>query len=271
MMTTGTSYYCVARYVPDPVRDEGINFGVFAFGTSGGGEDTVKFLSISNWARLRKFGGENIDFLKEFSESAKRMRADEIRHMAEKWRNSIQLSEPRAATLPPDDLLPAIVKRFLVDIGPAELGYRRKEDIVRVVRRDIGEALLTQIGSYARAYLKTSHEIQGKRGKHTFDLGVGNGRPYFLAQAISFEISDRRQIGKQVDATAWAVEDIAPKENGPPVGVVILPPKSADDGEQRELHQNAIAIFTDLGAQVVKEDSIREWAGRMVSEHVPAA
>lgn len=269
MTTQGTSYYCVARYVPDPIRDEGINFGVFAFRTDGSGQETAKFHSISNWARLRKFGGENIDFLKEFSGSAKGMRADEIRRVAAKWRNCIQLSEPCASTLPPDDLLTAIAKRFLVDNGPAELGYRRKEDIVRVVKRDIGEALVTQIGSYARAYLKTAYEIQGIRGTHTFDLGLGNGRAYFLAQAISFEISDRRLIEKQVDATAWAVEDLASSTDGPPVGVVIFPPKKTDDGQLSQLHQNAEKIFADLGAEVVSEKSAREWAGRMVGKHVP--
>ena len=49
------SYYCLARYVPDPIKDEAANFGVFVLEG-----EKVRFHCVSDWSRLKKFGGEGI-------------------------------------------------------------------------------------------------------------------------------------------------------------------------------------------------------------------
>lgn len=192
------SYYCLARYLPDPIRGEFVNFGVFVLA---GGK--ARFHHISDWTRLRKFGGEGIAFVKEFARNAKTMEDEAyVRHIAATWRNAIQFTEPQASLLSPEELLLGVARSFLVEAGPAQLGYRRKCDLVRTTRVWLREALDQRLGSVAEIYLKPRYSITGKTGSHTFDFGVANGSPYFLAQAISFEIADRREIEKQIDAAS---------------------------------------------------------------------
>lgn len=251
------SYYCLARYVPDPVRGEVVNFGVFVLAAG-----KARFHHISDWTRLRKFGGENVGFLQEFARSAKAMEDEKyVRHIAAKWRNSIQFTEPQASLLGPEELLVHAVKSFLVEAGPAQLGYRRKSDLVRATRSKLREALDLRLGSVADIYLKSRYSIPGKTGRHTFDFGVANGSPYFLAQAISFEIADPREIEKQVDAASWAVEDVKHSLSDLPIGVVTLPPKAV--GETTDMYRNAKKVLTDLGAEVLDEENVQAWATRM--------
>lgn len=252
------SYYCMARYVPDPIKAESMNFGVFVLAAG-----RAKFHCISDWTRLRKFGGERIGFLKEFARSAKAMDDEQyVRHIAIKWKNSIQITEPRPSLMEPERLLVYAAQKFLAETGPAELGYRRKIDLLRMTQRTILDALDLRLGSVANIYLKPRLSVPGKTGRHTFDLGVANGRPYFLAQVISFEIGDQREIEKQVDAASWAIEDVQNSRAGWPIGVVTLPPKAT--GEIESTYANAWRVFRDLlGAEVLDEDTVRPWAKKM--------
>lgn len=257
------SYYCLARYVPDPIKAEAANFGVFVL--TGG---NAKFHCVSDWTRLRKFGGEQIDFLKEFAQSAKKIHDEQfVRHIATNWRNSIQFTEPRPSLMAPEELLIHAARTFLTETGPAELGYRRKLDLVRTMQQTIREALKFRLGLVANIYLKPQFVQHGKTGKHTFDLGVSNGHTYFLAQAISFEIADSREIEKQVDATSWAIKDLDRSGNMPAIGVVTLPPK--EDSEIGEMYSDARKVFIDdLNAAVLDEQTLQPWAKKM-AELVP--
>lgn len=262
MSEQALSYYCIARYVPDPIKAEAANFGVFALS-----DGKAKFHCISDWTRLRKFGGEQIDFLKEFARWAGKMDDEKgVRHIAAKWRNSIQLTEPQPSLMEIEQLLVYAAQNFLVETGPAKLGYRRKIDLLRTTQRTILDALNLRVGSVARIYLKPHYSMLGQTGRHTFDLGTANGLAYFLTQAISFEIADQREIEKQVDATAWAIEDVGRLNTKPPIGVAILPPKKT--GGIENMYSNARNVFTDLGAEVLDEEGIRPWAKKM-AELVP--
>ncbi len=46
------SFYTVVQYVPDPVTDERVNIGVIV-----AAEDTVQSRFLSNWRRVKQFGG----------------------------------------------------------------------------------------------------------------------------------------------------------------------------------------------------------------------
>nr|ATZ76402.1 DUF3037 superfamily protein [uncultured bacterium] len=258
------SYYCMARYVPDPIKAESMNFGVFVLAAG-----RARFQGIGDWTRLRKFGGEPIDFLKEFARSAKAIEDEQyVRHIAIKWKNSIQITEPQPSLMAPEPLLVYAAQKFLVETGPAGLGYRRKSDLVRATRLKLREALVLRLGSVANIYLKQHYSIPGESGSHTFDFGVANGSPYFLAQAISFEIADPREIEKQVDAASWAVDDVKRSVSKLPIGVVTLPPKAA--GETSDMYGNAKKVLNRLGAEVLDEVDVQAWATRM-ADLVPLA
>ena len=101
----------------------------------------------------------------------------------------------------------------------------------------------------------------GLCGTKAFDLGAANAKLYFLAQAISFEIADQREIQKQVDGASWAVEDISNAHKTPKIGVVTLPPKG--EGQAVDAYAAAKKVFTDLGAEVLDEQTMQPWANRM--------
>ncbi|MGC8541996.1 MAG: DUF3037 domain-containing protein [Phycisphaerae bacterium] len=248
------SYYSIVRYVPDPIKAECANFGVFV--VTGG---RAKFHSIKEWSRLRAFGGEDVAFLKDFVRDAREI-SDEgtVRRLASKWRNSIQFTELRPSLMDNESLLVYATRTFLAETVPAELGYRRKADVVKKARRIILGALEDRVGSLADVFLKSKYSVQGETGKHTFDLAAANGHPYFLAQAISFEIADEREIEKQVDAAAWAIEDVRKQLAELPIGVVTLPPKVT--GERDNVYANAKKIFVNLNADALDEAALPAWA-----------
>src|SRR5215204_5185211 len=103
------SRYSVIQYLPDPATDERINFGVLAYG---GGEAYARF--VRDWRRIRGFGGQDTLFLREFARDveastssqgrlplfgAETLDPDELILSVGTWKNSIQLTEPRASTL----------------------------------------------------------------------------------------------------------------------------------------------------------------------------
>jgi len=121
-------YYTIIQYVPDPVIDERINIGVIVVDG-----DRLICRFVSDWRRVRAFGGEDITFLQEFARQIERDTArnsesrrtrsgssdqpgfDEHRllQMANRWINSIQFTEPRASLLDADVLLEEVARRFL--------------------------------------------------------------------------------------------------------------------------------------------------------------
>ncbi|MBD2774779.1 DUF3037 domain-containing protein [Iningainema tapete] len=67
------SRYSIIQYVPDPIADERINIGVVVFN-----EDAVKSRFLTNWERVRLFGMEDIDFLKDFADRVQKAALDDI-------------------------------------------------------------------------------------------------------------------------------------------------------------------------------------------------
>ena len=61
------AYLTVVQCVPDPVIDERINVGVIVYG-----EGRIRSRFISDWRRVRSFGVDDVEFLKEFAERLER-------------------------------------------------------------------------------------------------------------------------------------------------------------------------------------------------------
>lgn len=122
-----SSHYSIIQYVPNPIADERINFGVLVFD-----EHSVRTRFLQNWGRVRSFGKpESIDFLKDFADKmeaaakdgllfpgevlGKVPRCERMTKIARDWMNSIQITEPRGSLLGVDELLEDTVKLFLVE------------------------------------------------------------------------------------------------------------------------------------------------------------
>ena len=102
-----------------------------------------------------------------------------------------------------------------------------------------------------------SYQLKGRHLPYEFDISVGNGRPLFAAQGISFEVPSTRRLDKEIAATAWLIEDVKLEEPDFPILVGALPPKERFDGD---IYEKASALFSELGADVIGEDGISSWA-----------
>lgn len=116
--------------------------------------------------------------------------------------------------------------------------------------------------------IKPSTAIPGKRKLHVFDGVVMNGVPYFAVQGISFELPEARQLNLQIDALAWAVADVRDRETDIPIGILALPPKSDSGRNSQRLFGQSVAMYRELGADVLTEKSMNDWSVRH-SQRVP--
>lgn len=107
--------------------------------------------------------------------------------------------------------------------------------------------------------------IKGRFEAHRFDFGLGNGRILHLVSTFSFEVPNRDKdtLQTEVDACAWAINDVRAVE----VGISITPITVVTIGEsQRSLLDDAESMYESLGARLVREPYIDDWARAVASE-----
>jgi hypothetical protein len=255
-----TSYYSVLQYIPDPVRDERVNFGVLAFG---GG--VVRRVFLSNWTRVRNFAQSDVEFLKRLVHETGDWDEAAIRRLAEQWTGSIQITAPSASLLAPDELVLDASKRFLIDSVLTTLGYRPRQTAVNTARTWVKEKLKERVGGRWRALLRDEkYHLPGTHKAYEFDIAVGNGRPFFALQALSFEVPNTKPLEKEIEATAWRVKEVHDASPGLPIGVFTFPP-FGDENDRSRLFEEAHQIFSDLGVAVIGEPQLPAWAGEMVA------
>ena len=259
------SFYTIVHYVPDPIADERMNVGVIVCGEGG-----IKANFIKNWRRARGFGKESVTFLREFADQIKNAqlpllpdmpKCDEatLRKILGSWRNSIQFSEPRASLKSPDDLMEEVSRVFLREASLTTREARGKHFALAIGAQQVGAALHKRFGKVSQSLLKKRYTLEGRMGKYPFDIVVANGRPFFGAETISYEISDLELLRKETDAAAFAIEDVKRKYRNLPLAVIALPPRDGDASYQR-----ARKIFKALGVDVVPERKLENWAEQMV-------
>lgn len=274
------SRYSIIQYVPDPIADERINIGVVVFN-----EDAVQTRFLTNWERVRLFGMEDIYFLKDFAhrlhkaalddlmfpgdEHSKIPNHERLRAIAQGWMNSIQFTEPRGSLDTLDSLLEDSVNTYLreplVELKPkTRVGVarrRHRQAAATVVKSKTREVLKKKFGDKAKDLLKTDYEILGSSTKNKFDVVVANGKPYFAAHGISFEVVVPDSVKESV---LWRISDVKKLQPNLAIAIVVLPPKEETDNYQQ--HQNAYqqttATYKELGADVVDENEIEPWVSQ---------
>ena len=95
-----TCSFFLVRYVPDIVRDEGLNIGLFLFSPQ---EDYLDCIFTDDLRRVRSFHPQaDVDLLKDlpqhFEDEIRRREsglADFVREMQESYSNMIQVTSPR--------------------------------------------------------------------------------------------------------------------------------------------------------------------------------
>jgi hypothetical protein len=258
------SFYCIVRYVPDPIADERINVGVVVFG-----DGALKTRFIRRWTRVRGFGGEETDFIRDFARDVAKAQhelfgaesrpwtEETLKHVSSRWTNSIQLSEPRASLKDPESLLREVSATFLRDTTPTTRSRGRRSAISLGVQ-SVSAALRSK-GIAPEDLVKRRKSLPGRIEDHVFDLVVGNGKPIFAAEGLSFETADSEAIKGEIAALAWAVDDVKKMDRNFPLSVIALPPKRENAALRR-----AQSLFEKLHASLVLEDDVQKWAELMV-------
>ncbi|MGD0115994.1 MAG: DUF3037 domain-containing protein [Dehalococcoidia bacterium] len=282
MVSDAINYYSIIRYVPEPLRGEQINVGVIAVsraGTSG----RAKF--PRRWTRAKQFGKEDVTFLGDFSRSLNRQLADQLslfdgpgrwnldrlEKLSGEWSNSIQISEPRASTLPLDQLLEDIYVSFVKEPSAQRRELRDRRVAANEVIRAAKKALRESYGQVqAEQLVKPRDFIDGRYGQYKFDLVIRNQIPLFAAEGLSFEVPESADLERDVHALAWAIDDVLPGKESLKLAVIALPPK----GRQAvSIYKKAKEIYTSLGARFVVENEIGRWADEIaadVKSHIPS-
>ena len=267
-----SSRYSIIQYVPNPIADERINIGIVAFN-----DRLVKAQFIKSWKRIRCFANDeqDIDYLQEFKTKVEQLASigllfsedltdkennlTRLNKISQSWGNSIQLTTPRGSLEDPETLLAQIAKDLLVEPSAVKISSSRdRQAAVKVVRSKVRK-VLDEFGKEAKEYYKKDHPLRGKLGENKFDVAVANGKVFFAAQSISFEVQTSEQT---IASTSWIVSDVKQIQPNTSLGVVILPPKQESPHFERmqKVYQNAKKKFVFLGAEIVEEKDVESWA-----------
>jgi hypothetical protein len=271
------SRYSIIQYVPNLIADERINIGVLVF------DDTlvrVKFLT--KWNRVQHFElTDDILFLRDFAHQMQKAAEAELlfpgdqpndlpKHerlikVARGWMNSIQFTEPRASLEDVENLLEDAVRTYLVEPPVKEKKLRDRTAAAQIATSNVRRVLKQQYGdNKARELLKVDALLKGSRLEHKFDVTVANGRPFFVAHGISFEVQTPEQT---VGDLAFKIIDVKESKPNLPLAVVVLPPTqgTSDRGRLERVYQQTIATYKDLGANVLKEDQVEPWVSECLA------
>jgi hypothetical protein len=269
--------YSVVRYEPRPLSGEAINIGVIAWT-----ERKIVTRFVDDWRRIRAFGRENIDFLREFAHKLEgsassqqklfglepeSLNVHELETVVESWSRSISFSEPRASMKSPEEALHEVTSIYLLG-SQHRPRARDRRTAAMIAIRSVSTVLAHLRGSEAVDLIKKQSSISGKIEKHIFDVVVENGRPYFAAQGLSFEKSGILEVQKDVDATAWAIDDVrkSPATRDLPVAVLALPPSG-----RFQPYMSARRIFRALDVRLISESGMRDWVKKTIRVLPPAS
>jgi hypothetical protein len=111
--------------------------------------------------------------------------------------------------------------------------------------------------------LRRNEVVEGSLDAHEFDVALANGSPKLGVLAMSFELRSPNELSREVGANAWTIDDVT-NALDLEIAVVALPPRS-----QSKTYDHAVNLFESLGADVVPEPEIDDWASDVAHEVYP--
>ncbi len=260
-----TAYqYAVLQYMPDAARQETVNVGVVVTIPDSATAE-VRTLKKADAPRLKWLGvKDDIGFLHDLAEDLAHPRlpaggktaADALALAASEWGGTIRVSQLHAALHDdPADLCDELYDRYVANPRTKRApAYRDR----RAVRRTVTTALERRI---PREAIRARASVPGRHEPHKFDLGLGNGRLLHAIATMSFDAPAGDAFQTEVDAWAWAITDVRTADATLPISVVTIGANSRLD--------RAATMYEALGARLIREPHIEEWARGVASELEP--
>ncbi len=273
------TYYTVVQYLPNPLSGERMNVGLIGWGS---GRIAARF--IDDWRRVQSFGGEDIEFIRDFArrvgEAAEerqpmltglgdspRLDEERLKKIVGSWTHSVQFSEPRTSLKSPEEVLNELGPIFLRATHRRAQKGRDRRAAAALLAHSVWTSVAQVVERPAHELLKRSYPIKGRLDDHPFDVVIANGKPFFAAQGLSFEIADTRTLDNEFQATAWAITDVRSGRRDFPLAVLTLPPKG-----RSALFDRAQKVFSGLGAQVAESgEEVEKWAKRLARKALAPA
>jgi hypothetical protein len=261
-----SSYYSVIRYTPHPITEESINFGLIVF--SG---NHAQLRVTEDWHRAKAFGHKAPLALKEAVGELTRLYEQNaltekvIRRFAELWQREVSLTPPRASTLEADALLDKLSDELLrfPSEGAQVIGKRH---VVRIAKQGVIDELVRRFKvspNRARSTLKARAELEGAVKEHVLDIAVFNGRFLGGGVGVSFAISSRPQMEREIDAVAFAISDLRSQAEFKKKPLCVL---AHTHGVDRDSVERASKVFQKVGGEFVAESRVPSWSREFVKE-----
>jgi hypothetical protein len=246
-----------------------MNVGVIAWR-----EGRIAARFINDWRRAHSFGGEDIDFIRDFAERVEEATSREpvlpgiadgptldeerLKKIVGSWMHSIQFSEPRVSLKAPDDVVNEMAPVFLRVVRHRAKTWQDRRAAAALVAHSIRSTVSHIAKKRIDQLVKRNHPVKGRWGRHSFDVVVANGKPLFAAQGLSFQIADSRLLDLETNATAFAITDVHMAIPDFPVAVLTLPP-----AKKSSMFSQAQKVFHGLDADVLEsKDEMDKWATR---------
>jgi hypothetical protein len=90
---------------------------------------------------------------------------------------------------------------------------------------------------------------------------------FSVVDGLSFEVPDRTDLLRDIDATAWAISEVKRRDPEVDAAVVVLAPRS----EHSKAYQRALSTFRGLDAEAVTEPEADRWADGLAERFVTKA
>ena len=262
-----SSQYTVVQYIPDPAADERINVGVIVWDS-----DQVRSQFLNNWKRVRSFTSDDTGFLENFADEVslltldplpllknneeRKLDAKRLETMIASWAHCIQFTASRGSLKDAKALLKEVAPIFLREPPPSAKRARGRRTAaskaINSLLSAVGERSIEKPENFVTRY----PVVGGDLADHRFDVGLKNGKLCSVAQALSFEINVQA-LRREIDATAWMLDDVGKKRPDLPLSVCVFRPKTQ---EQKKLYEEASGIFQGLNSEVVTESQFSTWA-----------
>jgi Protein of unknown function (DUF3037) len=263
-----TAKYTVVQYVPDPTADERINFGVITWDAR-----HVRSRFVAHWSRIRSFGGEDVSFLRDFARGITELTSPQmplpeiggdkldlsgLKKMIGEWSYSIQFTEPRGSLRDPQTLLEEAASVFLRPSEPRVRRGRSRRHAATLAYKFLLEAVKQQAPDCAENLVRPNKTLQGKLDEHRLDVVLANGKLLAALNALSFEISESEHLEREIQVTAWTIDDVRKLHRKLPLAIYMLPPLENDVSGS---YTRATRLFKSLDADVVtSERAMKAWA-----------
>jgi len=266
-----TSKYAVVQFYPDPASDERLDIGVVAWD-----EEGAHVVFIESWERAPTISVDEVYLLQDYAQLLQQRLTDRtVPHLDE---NTGELAEHLinipmpGIRLTPTQSAPGDAPTLAADLaaqlhsasGARSERVRDRRIAASHAYRSITGALRKRAPRDAKALIHARRMLEGKFGRHQFDVVLAADEPFAAVSALSFEVTSQRNLQREADATAWALDDVHKLRPDLPLAVFVLPPTNA---QAEVVHRGAAKTFKGLGVRMIAgEPAIARWALQQVKE-----